>query len=143
MMSVPDKAVIFVSGAGNKECNGIYTVTRKRGGKPEWDNKETGAYILWWGGRCGWEMYDKYDSSMCRYWTEVTDDDTYPWRLGTSKWIVRPGNKNMEPPPTVIGKYIIGLKVEQELLEEFLINKLRVPDAVAKLPWLYEEIMCK
>ena len=49
----------------------------------------------------------------------------------------------MEPPPTVIGKYMIGLKVEQELFEEFLMDKLRIPTAVAKLPWLYGGILCK
>ena len=135
------KAIIIVTAAGNKECNGTYTANGLSRGRPKWQNEETGAKILFWGGSCGWEMYDKYSSFTCRYWTGQTDDNTFPWSLKGSKWIVRPGNEGMEPPPTLIGKSIIGSKIEQQLFAEFLTNKLRIPKVISQLPWLYGEIV--
>lgn len=127
-----------------KECNGIYTVKQddKKHGKPVWVCKATGAEILWWDRSCGWEMYHQ-NFYMCKYWTDETDEDTYPWNLGSSKWIVRPGNYNIEPPPTVTGKVCIGSEIEQRALKDFLMNVLRLPNQIASLPWLHAQIILK
>eukprot|EP01084_Bolivina_argentea_P137143 241524_1 len=134
------KAILVVTGAGLDKCNGIYTVCGNSRNRPKWKNKATDAIILYWGGSCGWEMYEYY-SGMCQYWPGKTSDDSYPWKLPNgAKWIVRPGNKKIEPAPNVIGKYIIGEKQEQQMFESFLSNNLRIPKKVAKLPWLYFEM---
>mmetsp|Transcript_23269 Transcript_23269/g.44652 ORF Transcript_23269/g.44652 Transcript_23269/m.44652 type:complete len:207 (+) Transcript_23269:59-679(+) len=67
--------ILIVSGAGLEACNGTYRrAAEEAKGRALWKNEATGAWIQWWGGGCGWEMFQRSDL-FCEYFTQQSDSD--------------------------------------------------------------------